>query len=125
MAAAVMLSAAACAPAAPSLDAAADAVERYLTAKVNTDEAGVRALLCPAMEADLPREITSFSGVTGARIDGMDCTAAAGENADAATVTCAGTIVAEYGAEATEFPLRTYTAVLDDGEWKWCGETGG
>lgn len=97
-------------------DAAADTVERYLTAKANGDEAGIRANLCAAMEADIQREVTSFSAVTGVTIENMDCTR------DGDTVTCTGAIITEYGAENTTFPLRTYRVVQEDGEWKWCGE---
>jgi hypothetical protein len=38
-------------------------------------------------------------------------------------VDCQGKIVALYGAEQTEFPLGAYRIVLEDGQWKWCGET--
>lgn len=109
---------AACAPAAQQADPV-DAVEQYLTAKVNGDEAGVRALLCSGMEADLQREATSFSAVTGVRIEGMDCQ----RSGESDVVVCTGEIVASYGAEDTNFPLRAYRVVEEDGEWRWCGET--
>lgn len=99
-------------------DAAARAVESYLTAKIAGDETTIRALLCSDMEADLPREVTAFSTVSDARIDDMVCTV----NAGGATVTCTGAIVATYGLQDETFPLSTYRVVQEDGEWKWCGE---
>ncbi len=99
-------------------DAAAKAVENYLTAKVKVDEAGVRQLLCSEKEKDLQTEATTFLGVTEPKLDGMKC-ASIGDN----KVKCDGKITAQYGAEKNEFPLVTYRVVQEDGEWKWCGET--
>ena len=97
----------------------ADAVEKYLTAKVAGDADGVRALLCSAMEADLDREANSFASVD-AELDGMDCQ----RDGDTDVVRCAGKIVAVYGTENMDFPLGAYSVVQEGGEWKWCGETG-
>lgn len=105
-------------------DAAARVVEQYLTAKANSDEAALRPLLCSAMEADLPREVASFSSVTGVRVEGMVCSSAQTDT-DETVVQCEGKIVANYGAEDNEFPLTSYRAVREDGEWKWCGEASG
>jgi hypothetical protein len=104
--------------AAPGLPDPAETVERYLTAKVGRDAETVRALLCPAMEADLERETHTFDTVSDARIEDMTCAAI-----DADTVQCAGRIVATYGAEETEFALSSYRVVEEDGEWRWCGES--
>jgi hypothetical protein len=103
-------------------DPAARAVERYLTAKVASDDAALRTLLCSAMEADLPREAASFDSVD-ARIEGMACQSAS-STADGTVVRCEGKIVATYGTEDEDFPLISYRAVQEDGDWKWCGETG-
>jgi hypothetical protein len=97
----------------------ADTVEKYLTAKVSGDGDTVRSLLCSEMEAAQDREANAFTSVTGATIEGMECTRA-GEND---VVTCSGTIKAVYGTEAAEFALSSYKVVQEDGEWKWCGET--
>jgi hypothetical protein len=99
-------------------DAAAQAVEAYLTAKVKVDQDGVRELLCSEKEKDLETEATTFLGVSEPKIEGMQC-ASIGEN----KVKCDGKITAQYGAETNEFPLVTYRVVQEDGEWKWCGET--
>ena len=99
-------------------DAAAQAVEAYLTAKVKVDQEGVRKLLCSEKEKDAETEATTFLGVTEPKIEGMQC-ASSGDN----KVKCDGKITAQYGTEKNEFPLVTYRVVQEDGEWKWCGET--
>ena len=99
-------------------DAAAKAVEAYLTAKVKVDQEGVRRLLCSEKEKDFETEATTFLGVSEPKIEGMQC-ASLGDN----KVKCEGKITAQYGAETNEFPLVTYRVVQEDGEWKWCGET--
>jgi hypothetical protein len=99
-------------------DAAAKAVEAYLTAKVKVDQDGVRKLLCSEKEKDAETEATTFLGVDQPKIEGMQC-ALIGDN----KVKCDGKITAQYGAEKNEFPLVTYRVVQEDGEWKWCGET--
>jgi hypothetical protein len=101
-----------------SNDAAAQAVEAYLTAKVKVDQEGVRQLLCSEKEKDAETEATTFLGVTEPKIEGMRC-ASIGDN----KVKCDGKITAQYGTEKNEFPLVTYRVVQEDGEWKWCGET--
>ncbi len=99
-------------------DAAAQAVEAYLTAKVKVDQEGVRKLLCSEKEKDFQTEATTFLGVTEPKIESMKCSSI-GDN----KVKCDGKITAQYGAETNEFPLVTYRVVQEDGEWKWCGET--
>jgi len=99
-------------------DAAATAVEAYLTAKVKVDQEGVRKLLCAEKEKDFQMEATTFLGVDEPKLEGMKCASIGGDK-----VKCEGKITAQYGAEKNEFPLVTYRVVQEDGEWKWCGET--
>jgi hypothetical protein len=98
----------------------AETVERYLAAKVSGEADTIRALLCSEMEADLEREAGAFASVSEARIEGMECT----RDGDTDRVACSGSIFATYGTEAADFPLGAYRVVQEDGEWKWCGETG-
>ncbi len=98
----------------------ADAVERYLQAKISGDRAVLQELLCLPLEADLTREAASFASVTDARIEDMQCQHTAGTD----IVQCTGQIVATYGTEAASFDLTSYRVVDEDGEWKWCGEAG-
>lgn len=93
-------------------------VERYLQAKAASDGDTIRQLLCSEMEAFVERETRTFESVSGVEIQDMACEQT-GDN----TVSCTGKIVAEYGAETTEFPLTAYRVVQEDGEWKWCGES--
>ncbi|NWG16726.1 MAG: nuclear transport factor 2 family protein [Chloroflexi bacterium] len=97
----------------------AEAVERYIQAKIAADAEAVRALLCSDMEADFDREAGSFAGVE-ARLEGMDCR----RDGDTNVVRCQGKIVATYGPENLDFPLTAYRVVLEGGVWKWCGEAG-
>ncbi len=101
-----------------STDAAAKAVEAYLTAKVKVDQAGVRKLLCSEKEKDADTEATTFLGVDQPQLVGMKCASIGADK-----VKCDGKITAQYGTEKNEFPLVTYRVVQEDGEWKWCGET--
>ena len=101
----------------PGASDPADVVERYLTAKVGRDAETVRAMLCSEIEEHLERETRTFDTVSDARIEGLAC-----EVVDEDTVRCDGRIVASYGTEETEFALSSYRVVLEDGEWKWCGE---
>ena len=96
----------------------AQSVERYLQAKAEGDGDTIRQLLCSEMEGLLERESRTFESVSDVRIEGMACQRAG----EGDVVSCAGKIVATYGAEDTEFPLASYRVVEDDGEWKWCGE---
>jgi len=96
----------------------AKTVERYLQAKVASDETTIRSLLCSEMEQFADREIHTFDSVQDVTIEGMTCT-----DAGEGRVTCTGVIKALYGTEQTEFQLTNYRVVEEDGEWKWCGET--
>ncbi|MFZ4816011.1 MAG: nuclear transport factor 2 family protein [Phototrophicaceae bacterium] len=109
---------AACSTGANTADAPAEAVERYLTAKVSADRDGVAALLCSELESQLMREASAFVSLSEAQLVDMTCTTNDGN----ASVTCTGQISAKYGAEVTTFDLASYRVVQEDGEWKWCGE---
>lgn len=93
-------------------------VEAYLRAKVERNADAVRRLLCSDLEPQYDIEVTTFEGVSNARIEGMACARVGAAD----VVQCAGKIVADYGAEDNEFPLTAYRVALEDGEWKWCGE---
>lgn len=114
LAALVVILAACSTPADPALN-----VEAYLTARANHDANTVRRLLCAELEPQVEQEISTFEGVSGVKIEGMSCR----QDGNADRVTCAGKIVADYGAEKNEFPLSAYRIKQEDGEWKWCGET--
>jgi hypothetical protein len=102
-----------------SMSDPAVSVERYLTAKATGDRQILQRLLCSAMQDEIEREVRSFSGVSQAHLEGMDCR----KDGDGSIVRCRGKIVAAYGTERSEFPLGAYRVTWEDGEWKWCGET--
>lgn len=107
----------------PQTDRPARAVEDYLSAKVRGDADAIRAGLCSEMEAVLDRELRTFESVSNVAIENMSC-ASDDPAAETETVArCEGRIVALYGTEETTFPLSSYRAVNEDGEWKWCGES--
>ncbi len=105
----------------PGAGDAAQAVLRYLEAKVAADRDALGTLLCASMEGDLDREANSFASID-ARLEDVTCTRNDEGGADSATVTCSGAIVAVYNGEDTSFPLRSYRVMLEGGEWRWCGE---
>lgn len=94
-----------------------DTVVKYLEAKVAGDADTVGQLLCSEMESDLAREASSFASVE-AHLEGVACTT------DGEIVSCEGAIVATYGTEDREISLSSYRVVKEDGEWRWCGESG-
>lgn len=104
-------------------DSPARAVENYLDAKVRGDGDEVRVGLCADMEAKLERESRAFESVSNVAIENMSCASDDPASAVETIVRCSGEIVALYGTEETEFPLTSYRAVNEDGEWKWCGES--
>lgn len=93
-------------------------VEQYLQAKVEANRDKLRDLLCAEQEVNLDREAQSFSSVK-AKLENVSCQ----RDGDADTVTCTGAIIADYNGENTPFPLGKYKVTLEDGQWKWCGET--
>jgi hypothetical protein len=94
-------------------------VERYLQAKVDGDAETIRLLLCSEMESDWQREARTFETVSDVAMQDVVCQRRGAEN----VVVCQGKIVANYGAEQSEFPLGAYLVVYEGGDWKWCGET--
>jgi len=98
----------------------APTVERYIQARVDSDEETIRALICADMEAMIEIETLTFQGIEGVELVDMSCQ----QSNDSDVVACNGRITALYGSEVSEFPLTNYKVVQEDGEWKWCGEAG-
>ncbi len=106
----------------PSKHPAAAAVEAYLKALVNKDEARFSGLTCKNFEADALLEFDSFSLVQ-TRLEGLKCQAQ-DLSATAASVTCQGKIIASYGAEDQQFDLsgRKYRVQKEGSDWLVCGQ---
>jgi len=108
---------------ATNTDGATTAVEDFLQARVNGDEDAMFAVACADEEANLTTYAQTFASVTNVRIEDMACSLVSADG-NTAVVECDGRIMADYGAgEENEFPLEAYSAIREDGAWKWCGET--
>lgn len=100
---------------------AASAVEDFVQALAEKDEAQYVTLTCPDYEQDALLEYDSFSLVQ-TRLEGLACQAASADDASA-VVTCQGEIVATYGNEDRNFDLseRRYQVENQGGVWLVCG----
>jgi hypothetical protein len=105
-----------------SKNPAATAVESYLRALADKDEARFVGLTCKDFEADALLEFDSFSLVK-TRLEGLKCRAQETGEA-AASVTCQGQIIATYGAEDQQFDLseRRYQVRKEGSDWLVCGQ---
>ena len=101
---------------------AVTAVETYLRALTDKDEARFVGLTCKDFEADALLEFDSFSLVK-TRLEGLQCQAQDTGEA-AASVTCQGQIIASYGAEDQQFDLsgRKYQVQKEGSDWLICGQ---
>jgi len=100
---------------------AAVAVEGYITALANKDEAILIPLSCADWEEDARIELDSFQLVE-VTIDGMSCTES-GTDGDKTLVDCTGTMNMSYNGEPQSLDLstRTYEVVEQNGDWLVCG----
>jgi hypothetical protein len=106
---------------ASNADAPAQAVENYLNALVEKDEARLSTLVCGDWEEDALIELDSFQAVT-ARLENAACTQT-GSDGETALVDCTGSIIASYNDEDQELDLsvRTYQVTQEGGDWLVCG----
>ena len=100
---------------------AAAAVEAFVQALVDKNEAHYVTLTCADFEFEALLEYDSFGSVN-THVQGLDCQAVSVDG-NRAEVTCQGEIVATYGNEDRTFELseRRYQVVKQDGEWLACG----
>jgi hypothetical protein len=106
----------------PSKHPAAAAVESYLRALVDKDEARFVGLTCKEYEADSLLQFDAFNLVK-TRLEGLKCQAQDTGEA-AASVTCQGQIIASYGAEDQQFDLsgRKFQVRKEGSDWLVCGQ---
>ncbi len=117
---AMALSLAACQTSASQSGGAAQAVEAYLKARVQSDETQMINLSCADWEAQARMEATSFKSMN-AKLDGVSCQTTSGDD-NAAVVACQGKIVTAYNGETRDWPLdKQFKLVHQDGEWRVCG----
>ena len=102
---------------------AARAVESFLGALADKDEALLLSHTCPDYEMDALLEFDSLALVETSLKD-VSCQQT-GSEGDAALVTCSGSLEASYGGEMRSFDLseRAYRVVESGGDWLVCGYT--
>jgi hypothetical protein len=100
---------------------AAEAVETYLQARVQSDVDKMISLSCPDWEGQARIEASTFEALK-AQLEGVTCQDASTDGATT-LVACSGKIVTTYNGETREWSLeeRQFKMVLDDGEWRMCG----
>ena len=100
---------------------AVDAVEDYVNALANNDEASLSALSCADWESSALTELDSLQAVTST-LEGFSCQQS-GTDGETALVDCKGKMILSYNDEDQELDLsaRTYRVVEQDGNWLVCG----
>src|SRR5512144_3084627 len=91
---------------AQSTAGAAQAIEAYLQARVQSNVDQMTLLSCPDWEAQARLEATSFQSMN-ARLDGVSCQAGSGDSATT-LVTCQGKIVTTYQGETREWSVADH-----------------
>ena len=100
---------------------AAQAVEAYIQALSNKDQAKLSNLSCSDWEADAMLEMDSLTAV-GSKVENLACQQTGQEGSDT-YISCTGVMALDYNGEAQQIDLssRTYIARQEDGEWRMCG----
>jgi hypothetical protein len=100
---------------------APQAIEGYIQALTDKDVVGATGASCLEWEEAAYAEASSFEAVE-VSLEGLDCSSS-GSDGEFSLVRCEGKIVANYGGELQdiELSLRTYRALIEQGEWKMCG----
>lgn len=102
---------------------AVGALESYLQALVDKDEARLISLTCPDWELNALLEYDAFQAVR-TELSDLTCQET-GSVEGAVQVHCQGKILATYSEEVQEFNLgeRTYHMVQSGADWQVCGYT--
>jgi outer membrane murein-binding lipoprotein Lpp len=100
---------------------AAEAVEIYLQALVNQDLNRMITVSCGAWETQAKQEYDSFAAVK-LNLNNLSCQEI-NQEGDTSSITCNGSIIANYGAEDLEIDIadRIFKVVKEGGEWRMCG----
>ncbi len=104
-----------------SQNGAVTAIENYIRAESDQNEAQVSNLSCASWEVSALVEVDSLAGV-GSKVENLACEQA-GENGADTYVSCTGVLALDYNGEAQQIDLssRTYIARQEGGEWRMCG----
>lgn len=98
----------------------ADAMVKYLQARVSSDVNALTAVSCSEWEAQARRQADSFKSMN-AELEGVTCSED-GKDGDYTVVKCDGKIITTYNGEQREWPLGRYRMIQENGDWKMCGE---
>lgn len=100
---------------------AADAIEAYLQARVESNVDRLSLLSCSDWEAQAQIEASTFEAMN-AVLDGVSCNDA-GTEGDLTLVSCQGKIVTTYQGETREWSVaeHPFLARQEGGEWRMCG----
>ncbi len=104
-----------------SHNGAVTAIEDYIRAESDQNEAQVSNLSCASWEVSALVEVDSLAGV-GSKVENLACQPAGEEGADT-YVSCTGVLALDYNGEAQHIDLssRIYIARQEGGEWRMCG----
>ncbi len=104
-----------------SQSGAVTAIEDYIRAESDQNEAQVSNLSCASWEVSALVEVDSLAGV-GSKVENLACQQA-GQNGADTYVLCTGVLALNYNGEAQQIDLssRTYIARQEGGEWRMCG----
>ncbi len=107
----------------PAQTPASIAVQDYLQALSDKDEALMLSHVCPDHEFDALLEFDALAQVE-TKLQDVSCQQVE-TGPDGAQVTCSGAIVSAYGGELFTYELtgRTYTVIEDGEQWQVCGYT--
>jgi predicted small secreted protein len=100
---------------------AAESVQAYLQARVQSDVDKMISLACPEWEAQARIEASTFKALN-AQLVGVSCSDSSTDGS-ITLVSCKGKIVTTYNGETREWSIsdHQFKTVLDDGEWRMCG----
>jgi len=102
--------------------APANAVEKYLEARISKDAEAFQGTFCADFEFDALTEFDSFGAVESS-LEDMTCEVS-DLSEGSATVTCTGSVTVIYDGEDSntlDLARFSYVATQEDGEWKMCG----
>lgn len=92
----------------------------YIQARADGNAGFMQTLSCGAWDSTAAIQASSFASMN-ASLQGVSCSTIS-QAGSSATVACSGAIVTEYNGETRQWPVGTYSLVLEGGEWRMCGE---
>ncbi len=104
-----------------AVGSAAQTVQDYLQARVQSDLDKMINLSCADWESQARVEATSFKSMK-ASLDGVACQES-GTSGQYTLVSCKGKIVTSYNGESRDWSIsdHPFRVVQDHGEWRMCG----